>query len=391
MDKRDTVDVTDYHRVRALATKLKDSLYCTVFDKNAKCMAYCCKKWMTDKLEEEFNTDGRFERVPACPLAWLIMTAYPHQQPHRSHQLPRAYALIKKDCNRIRVITSHYGDGPRHALQLGARALNVIDRTATTATNAAFNMSDVRDWVKGLPPTYTHLSEFDASNMYFAVDSPRALDSLDRWILAFQRAGYSGVFLSNYRSCANLDHPARSTGRHIKKGFKYRTWSWLQKLIKWDIQCNSFFSAPTGYYHQVKGLPMGGFVSPGVASLSCSLTSFPHFASIFNLSYIRYKDNFYLAQEPHHPIPDSTICTALKSSLGMEFKVEQEGSPVLDILDFTVQRLDDPPHTIIYPKTRTPRTVFSHPTLSTTNSLTRQIYPLILAASVTATLKCMGT
>jgi hypothetical protein len=319
--------------------------YCFIeLDKNANTWAIVCPHLYRQISKQNFNDDVFYKKIdlPENQVKELIEKKYLRLDLHKIIKgnkrwtIPNAKLLPKnKDINRFRPLVSYYRFHSRPIGKYMSRALSVVIKALSKrwCTMELQNSKDFPTSIEKLnqnerwTSTFneTTFAKFDIKNQFTNLNKTKVLKALQ---FALQELSSEiGIRYFAIRRRANEKHADR-LGLGRKRDYTCFSFHDLLQYAIFELS-TPYFKAGKQIYYQKNGLPMGGFLSAGLAVIYSMVTEYKNRRKWRHLGYktrwFRYRDDILLiAQKRLQPEEIETIRQLLNDIYGEGLTVELE-------------------------------------------------------------------
>ncbi len=265
--------------------KMKNNFVFLERDKNANSWSICCKKFYLENLKKQFQDPEHYKEIGENLIeikskieekAAKLETKLFNENKSRNWQIGKAYLIPKnKDLNRWRPIVSYFHFLTKKIGKWMSRCLTVLcneigkfwkhlNLTKTTDSFEFFKEKfDQEKWRKRLQTKEITFVKMDQKNQFTELNKDNVLKALKYALDDLQSKTKQKQF-SITRSKTEKFKDRLGFSRH--RDFIVISFEELYDYAKFEVG-NSFFTVGSRIFEQIRGLPMGGFLSAGLASI----------------------------------------------------------------------------------------------------------------------------
>lgn len=355
LDKRLVKD-----RVAALMKPWKDSLTFVEIDKNANTWAIICQQRYLEEMEKHFSDQTHYEEIREMKntIKKQIEGSYSNKNLQKKikgktkWELGSGSLLPKnKDIKKFRPLVSYSKFYTRTFGKLASRALTVLIRylKGTWKTMELMRTKDTvgelsklnagKKWKEVLEKGKLTFLKFDIKNQFTNLPKAKVLEALQAAIkVVMKKSGKKHIALRRREEERHSDKLGTGTNR---------TWIniGMDELMQYTrLELHTPYIQVGGkIYRQIEGLPMGGYLSAGLAVIYSMWKENCYSRAWRNLEmkskWLRFRDDILVILEGEvTPVKTKQLQEILQEVYGKELTVELEdtSNDAIHFLDYNI-------------------------------------------------------
>lgn len=272
--------VISYRTVKKVWGKYSNDFVVLERDKNINTWTLTCKKYYQDIVDGYFSTDSHYKRLESNEesvkksiekqvknIAWIKKTS-------KKWNIGYAYLIPKdKDINKWRPIVSYSKFHTRQTGKLISRGLSVIIKEVGKYWKQ-LNLHTTRDFIKEIDIINNSekwkerikngitFVKTDQKNQFTELNKNSVKSALQEVLKTLKKKESSIISLAKLKNFKYRDH----LGSCKNRDFLLISFRQIMEYANFEME-NTIFVVRGKVYEQINGLPMGGFLSAGLACI----------------------------------------------------------------------------------------------------------------------------